>query len=321
MSFTNIIKYAEKLALGIALEASAFPKPGNVHRLRDFDDTIYEDFIATAIESVYPLYRGIRRGYRYGRSLDRLRIIYGDIILDMVGISKVISGGGNTCLGTALLLSPLSVALGRNLILYGEINIDDLLSDACACFKKYSTVLDAIYFYRAIRIARPSYIKKSDVTGEFPSVWSKKYRQELIEKNLRLWNLIEYSSSYDIVAREIVECYPRSYTLSKYILARLKNHGIWNRAIVETYLYQLSSELDTLVVRKNGYEVAQRVKEEAKEVMKLCKESWTRCLEKLKAFDDKLASARVNPGSTADIVAVAISIYSLYKNQSLFRVT
>ncbi|MEM4040891.1 MAG: triphosphoribosyl-dephospho-CoA synthase, partial [Ignisphaera sp.] len=88
-----------------------------------------------------------------------------------------------------------------------------------------------------------------------------------------------------------------------------------------TYLYQLSRELDTLIVRKNGYEVAQRVKEEAKETLKLCEESWANCLEKLKVFDDELASARVNPGSTADIVAVAISIYSLYKNQSLFRVT
>ncbi|MEM0370985.1 MAG: triphosphoribosyl-dephospho-CoA synthase [Ignisphaera sp.] len=321
MLSSSLIRYAEKLALGIALEVSAFPKPGNVHRLRDFDDTIYEDFIATAIESVYPLYRGIRRGYRYGRSLDRLRIVYGDVILDMVKTSKIISGGGNTCLGTALLLSPLSIALGRNLMLYGEIKIDNILIDACACFKKYSTVLDAIYFYRAIRIARPSYIKKSDVTGEFPSVWSKRYRQELIEKNLRLWSIIEYSSSYDIVAREIVECYPRAYTLSNYIFDRLKNHGVWNRAVVETYLYQLSRELDTLIVRKNGYEVAQRVKEEAKETLKLCEESWANCLEKLKVFDDELASARVNPGSTADIVAVAISIYSLYKSQSLFRVT
>ncbi|MEM1644433.1 MAG: triphosphoribosyl-dephospho-CoA synthase [Ignisphaera sp.] len=322
VSTKKLLIYAEKLAIGLALEVSAFPKPGNVHRLRDFEDVIYEDFIATAVLAVEPLYRGIRRGYRYGSNgLNKLNVVYGDIVYEMVKMSMTISGGGNTCLGSALLLSPLSIALGKTIASTDEasINVEYILREACNLFKECSTILDAVYFYKAVRTANPSYIKRSDITGNFPNVWSKRYRQELIKRKLRLWDIVKYSSNYDIVAKEIVDCYSRSYTISKYILNRLKYHGIWNRAIVEAYLYQLSRELDTLVLRKNGIEVAQKVKEEAEVILKLCEKSWVECFEKLKKFDEELASLKANPGSTADIVVSAISIYSLSRKRGLFR--
>ncbi|MEM4513132.1 MAG: triphosphoribosyl-dephospho-CoA synthase [Ignisphaera sp.] len=320
-STKKLLIYAEKLALGLALEVSAFPKPGNVHRLRNFEDIIYEDFIVAAMLAIEPLYRGIKRGYKYDNNLNKLNVIYGDIVYETVKLSMTVSGGGNTCLGSTLLLSPLSVALGKAIASVYETNlsIEYILKDACDLFREYSTVLDAVYFYRAVRATNPSYIRKSDITGDFPNVWSKRYKLELIERRLRLWDIIEYSSNYDIVAKEIIDCYSRSYTLSRYILSRLKHHGVWNRAVVEAYLYQLSKELDTLIVRKNGIEVAQKVKEKAEVILRLCEKSWGECFEKLRMFDEELASLKVNPGSTADIVAVAISIYSLFTKKDLLR--
>lgn len=313
----KFFRYAEKLALGLALEVSAFPKPGNIHRFRDFEDTIYEDFIVAALVSVEPLYRGIKRGFKYGYNLNKLNIIYGDIVFETVKMSKTVSGGGNTCLGSILLLSPISIAVGKNL--FSKVDIMNMLKDACNLFKEYSTTLDAVYFYKAVRIAKPSYIKKTDITGDFPSVWSENYRQELINKNIRLWDVINYSSSYDIVAKEIVECYPRTYKLSQYISKRLQYHGIWNRAIVEAYLNQLSRELDTLVIRKNGIDSANKIRKKAEEILSTCEDSWLKCFDIVKKFDEELALARINPGSTADIIATAISIYAVSRNQNILR--
>jgi len=33
--------------LASVLEVSGYPKPGNVHRTRDFDDMVYEDFLVS----------------------------------------------------------------------------------------------------------------------------------------------------------------------------------------------------------------------------------------------------------------------------------
>lgn len=317
----NLIDYVERLVLGIALEASAFPKPGNIHRLRDFDDTIYEDFIVTAITAIKPLYKGVRRGYRYHDMLDILKNIFGDIIYDIVLLSKYTSGGGNTCLGTSIMLSPISIGLGCELALSNSINIERILLSSCRNLEKYSTILDAINLYRAIRAASPSYIKKTDNTHNFPNIWSRDFKKEIIKADITLWKILSYSSSFDIVARDVIECYPRTYNISLYIDKRLNTHGIWNRAIVEAYLYQLSKEIDTLVIRKNGYEVAQEVKERAKEFLKICEDSWTFCVNSLKDFDLELASRKINPGSTADIVATAISIYSLSRWRSILRIS
>ena len=268
-----MLRYAERLALGIALEASAFPKPGNVHRLRNFSDTIYEDFIVAAIISVEPLYRGIRRGYRLYNTSENFKVLCGDMVYSMVSISMSISGGGNTCLGSSLMLAPISVALGYRLAKGDSPRAELVLSTACELLKRISTAVDTIYFYRAIRRTSPSYVRKADVVGEWPNVWSKSYRREIVEKNVRLWDVLVFSSSFDIVARDIVEGYPRVYGLSRYLGERLATHNSWNRAVVEAYLYQLSKDIDTLVVRKKGYETALYVKERAEGLLELCTNS------------------------------------------------
>lgn len=311
--------YAERLALGIALEASAFPKPGNVHRFRDFSDTIYEDFIVTSVVAVEPLYRGIRRGYRYHSNLRNLSVVYGDLILGIVSKSRAVSGGGNTCLGTALMLAPISIALGYILALEKRIDVQLILQSACRLLEEFSTPLDAVYFYKAIRAAAPSYIRRSDETGPYPNVWDRRYREILIGSQTRLWDILSYSGMFDIVARDVVECYSRAYRLSRYLSERLKAHGIWNRAVVEAYLYQLSSDVDTLVVRKHGYEVVTEIKEKAGELLAECELSWSSCLTKLVQLDNEMASKGINPGSTADIVATAISLYAISRPNRILR--
>ena len=42
-------KIAQIAQIASALEVSGYPKPGNVHRTRDFDDMEFEDFIISGV--------------------------------------------------------------------------------------------------------------------------------------------------------------------------------------------------------------------------------------------------------------------------------
>jgi len=312
----TLYRYAELLGLSLALEVSAYPKIGNVHRYRWFFDTLYEDFLVASSTSIHHLYIGIVRGYR-----DRLREIkkvFGDIVFNIVRDSIDISGGGNTCLGSSLLLSPIAIAIG-SMVREGSIDIDMVGYRARDIVKNFGKPLDTVYIYRAIRIAKPSYIRAEDSTGELPNVWDNRYRRKIIEQSIAPWTILEYSSRNDIVAREIVEGFPRSLELSKHIDKRLETHNDWNRAIVETYLYQLSRELDTLIIRKKGLEIAEKVMNIAKELYNICIDRWSQCLEKLYRIDEELHRNGINPGSTADIIVSSIALYILRKRRRILR--
>ena len=46
MKASEIAKIAQ---IASALEVSGYPKPGNVHRTRDYDDMVFEDFVISGI--------------------------------------------------------------------------------------------------------------------------------------------------------------------------------------------------------------------------------------------------------------------------------
>jgi len=100
------------------IEVSASPKPGNVHRFRDFNNTKFEHFLAGNI-ALEPFYReSAERGYDLSLGL---------IDFEDIGIGKLIfessnemfkwQSGGNVSLGIILLFIPLTVAAGY---IYGK---------------------------------------------------------------------------------------------------------------------------------------------------------------------------------------------------------
>jgi len=308
--------YAVLLSSGIGLEVSAYPKPGNVHRLVDHGDTWFEDFILTSNVITYWLYRGAIRGYykRYNR------YTIGDLIYRIVRDSMQITGGGNTCLGSSLLLTPLSLSIGELLRERNNIDINDLVRKACNIIQKYSTAHDTVMFYKAIRKASPSYLRKTDETHGYPNVWSPSYQEEIIGRNISLWRILQYSSKTDVVAKEIVSSYKESIDAMKFLNNRLANHGIWNRAVVETYLYLLSKIRDTVIARKYGLDLAENVMEFARHILDRVTGANREWINIVMDFDKKLQSMKCNPGSIADITASAISLYSLWKKRSILRV-
>ena len=306
--------YSILLASGIVLETAASPKPGNVHRYRDYHDLMFEDFLLTGLVASHILYKGVLRGRRIHREY---KVVYGDLIHDLVSYSMKLTGGSNTCLGTSLLIIPLAIATGYLLNNKEYIDPEKVARTSTFLLKNYSTVYDSIWFYRAVRKASPSYIRSSDKTEGYPNVYSKKYIRELISGNYSLWDIVEHSSKIDIVCKELVEGYPRSLYATKYLWSRLRKHGVWNKAVVETYLKLLSMYIDTTILRKHGIDVAGYVKKKALEIATYYGEQ--KVWDMIESFDKELHSRGINPGSIADIIAVAISLHAIHRRNNIIR--
>ncbi|ADI31538.1 triphosphoribosyl-dephospho-CoA synthase [Staphylothermus hellenicus] len=298
--------YAELLSYSILLEVSGYPKPGNVHRTKNLPGLVFEDFLYTGISSVKWFRKGIIRGLR-GYS----KIVFGDIIYGIVH-DTISYRGVNTCLGSSLLLAPISIGIGRCIGKRIE-NIKCYIEEALKALKN-TTVYDSIYFYRAVRLAKPSYIRKNDDTGEYVNVWDKSFRSKLIARNQRLHDILEYSAGRDIVADEVVNGYPRSIDGKMFFQERFSEHKDWNRGVVETYLYLLSKHKDTTITRTHGENTAYKIMVKARETLKTVlaeKNDWMKPVIELDIY---LRKQNINPGSIADIVVSTIAFILLNKN-------
>ncbi|HIP57570.1 MAG TPA: triphosphoribosyl-dephospho-CoA synthase [Ignisphaera aggregans] len=313
-----LINAVTRLAMGLALEALGYPKPGNVHRMRNFSDTTLEDFVVSGFTAVFYLYKAARRGAKVARG-EKPRVLLGDAISGMVSKAREVSGGGNTCLGTAILLVPLATALGYLYARDEDPTIDSLAIEATNLLKNYTTISDAIELYKAIRIASPSYLKPEDVTDPLPNVWDPQFAHRLTAKGYRLWHVLVYSAERDVVARETVSRYQFSREAARFLSQRLEEHGDWNRAVVETYLWVLSRVRDTIVALKHGIDTALEIRRRAAEILRVAESSWEEALPMIKQLDDELGARGINPGSSADIVATAIALYAVEKRCRIVR--
>lgn len=303
------MRLAEVFSTSIILEALAHPKPGNVSRLSEYEDLKFEHFMRTGIIAYKYFLEGVERGYRGWGD-----IVFGDLIYRLMSdVMQVI--GTNTCLGSSLLLMPLSIGAGR-CIRAGSLALACVINEAIAAVNA-STVYDTIYFYKAIRAAAPSYLRKSDETGDFVNVWDEDYEAKLLSKGHRLSEVLKFSSKVDIVARELTEGYRRSTASLEFLERRLKKHGEWERALAETYLALLRSEEDTVIKLKYGPRMVLYVKSLAEEVydevLKSRSGEWRHLLAVL---DEEFKSHRINPGAIADIMASTIALY-LLKNSPI----
>lgn len=308
-------EYSVLLSLGIAYEAVAGPKPGNVHRFMCHRDKCVEDYIAASIIASHAFIKGLRRGLRLG--VCRPKILCMDLVHLIVLNSMRITGGGNTCLGSSVLLTPIAVSIGslaRNSL---EIKVHDIVLNAKDIIKRYGTVYDTLIYYKILRTIKPSYLKKTDYTHGYPNIYDRDYKAKIMRRNITLWEILEYASMKDVVAREIVEGYVRSIDAAMYLNKRLNEHSDWNRAVIETYLYLLSKNMDTIVTLKYGIELAHEIMGRASRILDLLERDYERGLGELVKFDLELQRRGINPGSIADLTAVAISLYAIGNRYNL----
>jgi triphosphoribosyl-dephospho-CoA synthase len=254
----------------------ATSKPGNVSRHHDFGDTTFEDFLLSAVA--------------VGAALGASGVAgVGETVVRAVQDTRRWVGA-NTNLGILLLLAPLARAAAS-----GDGPLRSRLSRVLASL----TVADARAVYSAIRLAAP---------GGLGQVEAQDVREE---PTVTLREAMALAAGRDTIAREYVTDYDVTFGLAVPALRRVRACGLgWAVAALESYLSVLAEVPDTLIARKRGHGAAGAVSERAREVLGAGEPGSPERARATDAFDSELRgdANRLNPGTTADLVAAALFV-------------
>lgn len=267
--------------LACLLEVSA-PKPGNVSPGRNFHDTSYEDFLASAVAlgpamaaaGQRPLGATIRSAVEATSRWTR----------------------SNTNLGMVLLLAPLARAA------HAARTSGGALRQRVARVLAETTVEDAEQAYAAIRIAHPGglgHAATEDVSAP-PTV--------------TLREAMALAADRDAVAGEYASDFRLTFEVGAPALRAARHAGLgWPDATVESYLKLLAEHPDTHVARKLGSAEAARIAAAAAAVRRAGGARTPAGRERLAEFDRDLRDARNtrNPGTTADLTCAALFVVIL----------
>jgi triphosphoribosyl-dephospho-CoA synthase len=257
------------------IEVSA-KKPGNVSPARDFEDMRFEHFLLSAAAI----------GPAFGQAA---RAGVGATVLAAVRDTRRFVPV-NTNLGLVLLLAPLACAAGRE---------GGTLRERLSGVLRELTVDDARAAYQAIVLADP---------GGLGRVEAQDVREE---PTLTLRQTMALAAERDTIAREYVTDYEVTFDQSLPAVRRAREGGLgWAAAALEAYLQLLAEVPDSLIARKEGREAAQLVSDRARAVLAsgtAGSAPRTRAEERL---DAELGGKdhRLNPGTTADLVAAALFV-------------
>ncbi len=287
---------ATAAVLACLLEVSA-PKPGNVNRFRDFEDTKYEHFLASASAMYKPFLQAAERGFDIGIGKQKAAEI-GYFILEAVKRAKEWHTGGNTNLGIAMLIVPLCAGAGYTVAKQDKIDIKYTIDIANKMIVN-STSEDAINLYEAIRFANPGGINKVDQMDVFDD----SSFDIIIKRKLNMYDVLKIAE-YDLIANELCNGYKITFEYGyNGIMRYYRETKDINFSIVKVFLEILSEYEDSLIVRKVSKKKASEVSKKAKEVLEEGMSS-----EALMEFDNFLRKKGniYNPGSTADIIAASL---------------
>lgn len=294
------------LELAILLEASA-EKPGNVNRTASFKGTRYEHFLASAVAIASSFEHAAERGVLVSRGEIHVSAVeLGWIIKNSMVNVNAWQRGGNTLLGTAILLSPIAVAAGMTHAKEKIFEVSKLRKNVKLVVES-TTSEDAINIYEAIRTANPGGLGKvseldiNDLDSE----------KRILDEGISLFQIFQKSSKYDTICSEWINNYPITFNVAyPFLMEQIERTDNLNTAIIHTFLKVLAVYPDTLIVRKTNLEKALEVSSKAKEILKLGGFETLNGRENLRELDRKLRGPNnfLNPGTTADIIAAALAL-------------
>ncbi|HIH70295.1 triphosphoribosyl-dephospho-CoA synthase [Methermicoccus shengliensis] len=288
----HALRIAQCAQLAMLLEVSATPKPGNVDRTHDFEDTSFEHFLASAVGALPALVRASSSSFGVGA-----------LIRDAVAESMRWHRGGNTHFGTFLLFVPLCMAAGRHAELVFTPRLGSYLRSSASHIVRTTTVDDSLDFLEAFHMAR---VKVKDV--DTLDINQEQTALEIQNRGITLFDLMQMSARYDLVAREWVCGFEESFASAKMITELRARHTL-NDAVLVTFLHNLAKRPDTFIAAKQGDEVAMEVSQRACNIVRhLEARGLHDSLAMIEQFDNELVSAHINPGSTADIVGAGLLI-------------
>lgn len=258
------------------LEATA-RKPGNVHPEASFPDLTYDDLCGAAIAIAPVLHRASQRSL-------------GTVIKEAVLKSQAVSQS-NANLGIILALAPLVACSDPTSHPLSAALVRSLLTTCDAA--------DAEAIYTAIRAAGAGGLgnrKQHDITGNPPS------------SIVVAMRTAARGTPSDSIAALWADGYESLWNGPLADLARFENAGCgWEETIIRTALAQLARMPDSLIARRHGATTAQIVSTRAAAILPL---SGANYKNEIVAFDSFLREPkRLNPGTTADLIAAALYIY------------
>jgi triphosphoribosyl-dephospho-CoA synthase len=258
-----------QVQLACVLEVSA-AKPGNITPAHDFADATYVDMLRSAIAL----------GPVFARPA-ALRRSVGELIADGVAATQAVASA-NTNLGIVLLFAP---------IVRAEVarRADEALRPAIERTLAGLDVADAAAAFAAIAHANP---------GGLGEVSEHDVRAAAV---VSLREAMEAAAHRDSIASEYTSGYTIVFDTGLPLLTEALRGGMSTlEAIVSLHVGLLASHPDTLIARKAGDAAARAVTAAAREVR-----DGTRSLED---FDRSLRreGGRLNPGTTADLVAATL---------------
>lgn len=289
----NPFEIAKMAQIASALEVSGYPKPGNVHRTRDYDDMEFEDFVIS----------GIVIG-------DTIREACADVDVENPQLGRYILQAvaetdrwikNNTNLGIVMMTTPIAVAAAISSD-FDEIrgNVKLLMSN--------TSVDDACDLYDAINIADAGGMGDQD---EY-DVASDNAKNELRENSQTMYDVLKISAPWDMLAREMTSDMPAVFEIGYPTYHELKSEKSKNEACVLTFLTILSQVPDTLISRKYGSDEALKISMMTRDLLKL--KDQPDFADKLKEFDNYLFKNKYNPGTTADLTAASIFVSYIKSN-------
>jgi len=147
-----------------------------------------------------------------------------------------------------------------------------------------------------------------------PDINSPAYIAEIRAKSLSLYKVMKICSKWDTICQELATGLEITFEVGYPALMRFynKTHDI-NVATVHTFLTILTAIPDTLVARKQGTKIAEKISADAKDALAkggLLTEEGKRALNRM---DKELRTPEnsLNPGTTADLTASSLMVATL----------
>jgi triphosphoribosyl-dephospho-CoA synthase len=292
------------LELAILLETSV-NKPGNVNRMNGFEGTRYEHFLASAVAVTSSFELAAQRGIstsQGGISVSAVEV--GQIIKESVMNINAWQHGGNTLLGTVILLSPIAVAAG--MVSTVEQDFMQAMRKKVKAVVEATTPRDAVNLYEAIKIAKPGGLGASSQLD----VNDPNSADRILKEGISLYQVFKIASEYDLISSEWVNDYHITFDTAYPSLTQQLSSDKLDAAVIHTFLKVLAENPDTLIARKTSAEKARGISIEAREILELGGLETVKGKESLNKFDLRLRSSSnlLNPGTTADIIAAALAL-------------
>lgn len=297
-------------SLAALLEVSAYPKPGNVHRLRDFPGTTYEHFLAAGV-SMMPWMRELanRGNVIKAGDGDWGGLGLGGSILGAVEEMLAWQSGGNVHLGVILLFSPIAAAAGA-VAEGGVVEVSKLRASIKEIIGA-AAPQDAVDIYKAIKMAMTREnlgdVDELDVTDPASLDY-------ILKHGVKPLDIFETCSGRDSVCSEWVTGFNIVVSEGYRHLADQLTSGVSvNDSVVNTFLRLLSAHPDSLIQRKRGPEAARTVSGRAQGILDAGGASSDEGRSMLRMLDDELQTGMgsMNPGTTADLTAASLFVLLL----------